>query len=71
MGSNFESDQVMSGIPIVDFANWNPSSTPAQRAEIASSLVDACRQVGFVYIINHGVSPTLLEEAFGWSERTF
>lgn len=71
MGSNSESEQVMPGIPIVDFAHWNPSSTPAQRADIASSLVDACRRVGFVYIINHGVSPKFLEEAFEWSKRLF
>jgi isopenicillin N synthase-like dioxygenase len=31
----------------------------------------ACHNVGFAFIINHGVSQELLEEAFGWSKRVF
>jgi isopenicillin N synthase-like dioxygenase len=58
-------------IPIVDFANWTPEATPEQRLNIAKELADACHNVGFVFIINHGVQPDLLEQAFGWSKRLF
>jgi non-haem dioxygenase in morphine synthesis N-terminal len=58
-------------IPVIDFANWNDKSTPEQRDDIAQQLAQACRRVGFVYIINHGVAPELLKEAFGWTKRLF
>lgn len=58
-------------LPIIDFANWRPGSTPEQRLAIAKELTDACRNVGFVYIINHQVSPELLEEAFAWAKKLF
>lgn len=63
-----ESSQV--SIPIIDFSKWS-SITPAERNAVAKELADACHNVGFVSIINHGVSPELLEEAFGWSKRLF
>lgn len=59
-------------LPVIDFANWTrPDSTPEQRLSIANKLTDACRNVGFVYIVNHQVSPALLDEAFGWSRKLF
>ena len=58
-------------LPIVDFANWKASCTLEERFEIGKKLADACHNVGFVYIINHGVSPDLLQEAFDWSKRLF
>ncbi|RDW72942.1 clavaminate synthase-like protein [Coleophoma cylindrospora] len=58
-------------LPVIDFANWREDSTPEQRYQVAKELADACHNVGFVYIINHGVTPDLLEEAFGWSKRLF
>jgi isopenicillin N synthase-like dioxygenase len=41
------------------------------RLAVAKELADACHNVGFAFIINHGVSQELLEEAFGWSKRVF
>jgi isopenicillin N synthase-like dioxygenase len=38
------------------------------RLAVAKELADACHNVGFVFIINHGVSQELLEEVFGWSK---
>jgi isopenicillin N synthase-like dioxygenase len=58
-------------IPVIDFANWNDKRTTEERYAIAKQLADACHHVGFVSIINHGVSPELLDEAFGWSKRLF
>jgi isopenicillin N synthase-like dioxygenase len=58
-------------IPVIDFSQWDNPTTPSERTAIAKELAEACHNVGFVSIINHGVSPALLEEAFGWSKRLF
>ncbi|KAI0479686.1 hypothetical protein F4859DRAFT_476952 [Xylaria cf. heliscus] len=57
-------------IPVVDMSSWlNGSAT--DRMRVASELTDACRRVGFVYVIHHGIPVDLLEEAFGWSRSLF
>jgi isopenicillin N synthase-like dioxygenase len=72
MGSIEERSQTSeANLPIIDFVNWNSSSTASERYAVAKSLADACHNVGFVFIINHGVSPELLDEAFSWSKRLF
>jgi isopenicillin N synthase-like dioxygenase len=71
MGSIKEPQAASANLPIIDFANWASDGTAEQRYEIGKKLAEACHNVGFVYIINHGVSPVLLEEAFGWSKRLF
>ena len=38
---------------------------------MAQKLVTACRDIGFVYIINHGIPQTLVDETFSWSEKFF
>lgn len=60
-----------SGIPIVDFAKWNSHASHEQKKTIADQLVDACQNVGFVYIVNHNVRPERLAEAFRWSMKLF
>lgn len=59
-----------SSIPIVDFKAWATGSLDEKR-RIATELTSACRRVGFVYIINHGVNDDVLDEAFGWSKKLF
>ncbi|CZR60692.1 related to isopenicillin N synthase and related dioxygenases [Phialocephala subalpina] len=59
-------------IPIIDFSSWSsPNTTPEARLSIAKDLADACHNVGFVSIINHGVPIELLDEAFAWSKKLF
>lgn len=57
-------------LPIIDFSKWLNGS-PEEKKQLAQDLAQACREVGFVYVINHGVAPDLLEEAFGWSKKLF
>ncbi|KAJ5221685.1 uncharacterized protein N7469_010572 [Penicillium citrinum] len=56
-------------IPLVDFAKW--TTDESSRRQIAHDLVSACKKVGFVYIINHSLSESLLDEAFRWSRLFF
>ncbi|OJD34325.1 thymine dioxygenase [Diplodia corticola] len=60
----------MGSIPIVDFSHWSGGS-PEERQSIAKKLTDAARGVGFVYIVNHGVSDNVLDQAFAWSKKLF
>lgn len=71
MGSIEQEPAPVASIPIIDFTNWTSTSTPDERFAVAKQLADACHNVGFVFIINHGIGPELLEEAFGWSKRLF
>ncbi|KKY37670.1 putative thymine dioxygenase [Diaporthe ampelina] len=57
-------------LPVIDLSRWLKGS-PEEKKAVAKDLAEACRGVGFVYIINHGVTPELLDEAFGWSKKLF
>ncbi|GAD95659.1 gibberellin 20-oxidase, putative [Paecilomyces variotii No. 5] len=57
-------------IPTVDFSAWRDSNGEA-RLRVAQDLVRACKDVGFVYIINHGLDESVLQEAFSWLKRLF
>lgn len=57
-------------LPVIDFSRWLKGS-PEEKKAAAKDLAEACRGVGFVYIVNHGVTPELLDEAFGWSKKLF
>lgn len=61
-----------SSIPVIDLSTWNDTNASAkERAKTATDLVNACKEVGFVYIINHGISEELLSEAFAISKKLF
>jgi isopenicillin N synthase-like dioxygenase len=62
-----ESDAI--GIPIIDIGelHLNPSERAIQR--IAARIGDACREMGFFYIVNHAIPDDLLAEAFAANRR--
>ena len=60
-----------SSIPVVDFAGWSSNASLEQRKIIAQKIVEACQNVGFVYITNHNLSPARLAQAFEWSKKLF
>ncbi|KAL1303024.1 hypothetical protein AAFC00_003337 [Neodothiora populina] len=66
-----KNEQESSSIPVVDFSEWQDDAPAEVRGKIASDLIKACREVGFVYIINHGVGKALLDEAFAMSKKLF
>jgi isopenicillin N synthase-like dioxygenase len=57
-------------IPVIDFSRWIKGSYDAKK-QVAREIADACRHVGFVYIVNHRVKHDLLDEAFAWSKKLF
>lgn len=58
------------GIPIVDFTAWVHGSKE-QRKDIATQLANACRSVGFVYAVNHGIPSSKIAETFAWTKKLF
>lgn len=62
------SHSISSAIPIIDLSKLE--GNPAERAEFLEQLRTAARDIGFFYLINHGVDPTLLSQVQHVS-RTF
>jgi isopenicillin N synthase-like dioxygenase len=58
-------------IPIIDFSAFTLEAALETRLKVARDLVSACREVGFVYISNHGVPADALAEAFALSKKFF
>ncbi|MGF1516134.1 MAG: isopenicillin N synthase family dioxygenase [Elainellaceae cyanobacterium] len=57
-------------IPIVDFAGFQTGSESEKHA-IAQQVQQACRDVGFLYLKHHGVSPELSAQLFTRSQAFF
>ena len=52
----------ISDIPIVDLAPMHEMDTSAQRI-VAKKIYSACREIGFFYVMNHGVSKAIIDGA--------
>ncbi|KAJ9647022.1 hypothetical protein H2199_002008 [Coniosporium tulheliwenetii] len=57
-------------VPVVDFSRFLHGSVADKRA-IAREIDEAFRNVGFVYLQNHGVPQQKVDECFEWSQRFF
>ena len=60
----------MAEIPIVDFGLFLKGGK-GEKEQVAGRIDDAFRNVGFVYLRNHGVAKDLVEECFAWSKKFF
>jgi isopenicillin N synthase-like dioxygenase len=58
-----------SSIPVIDVAPL--LGTPHTLDRMARAIDDACSNVGFFYICNHGVDPACVERAFAEARRFF
>ena len=63
-------DQPFTQIPVVDFGEFLHGSSSQQR-EVAAQIGDACRNVGFMYLVNHGVSQSLINDVMSVSKEFF
>jgi isopenicillin N synthase-like dioxygenase len=60
----------LSAIPVIDLAPFLHGDA-ASRAAVARQIGEACRNIGFFYIINHGVPDALVANTFAESARFF
>jgi isopenicillin N synthase-like dioxygenase len=59
----------MNALPVIDVSGLN-SAKLSDRTAVAAELGRACREIGFFYVINHGV-PDSLRDAIFAASRTF
>ncbi|KAJ3798554.1 flavonol synthase/flavanone 3-hydroxylase [Lentinula aff. detonsa] len=57
-------------LPTVDCADFKDGDSK-ESLEIGQKLIAACRDVGFAYLINTGISQEQIDEIFDWSARLF
>lgn len=57
-------------IPVIDLKPWY-EGTPDGRKKVVESMRDACENVGFFFIRNHGVPEDVLKGVFDASRRYF
>src|SRR5262245_3617860 len=55
-------------IPVIDVSAVAVASAAECRAA-ASAIHRACRETGFFYVANHGVSQELIDGQFAWAKR--
>ena len=60
----------LESVPVIDL-DGGPEATNAQKMRIASDIHDACRNIGFFYIENHGIGDSLIADQFAWTRRFF
>ena len=56
-------------LPIIDLSAWGEDE--CSLAAISARIGVSCRDVGFFYVVHHGVSSELMNEAFAQSKRFF
>ncbi|KAJ7812651.1 thymine dioxygenase [Mycena olivaceomarginata] len=57
-----------SAIPIIDFG---PFLDGSNKHEVAGKMVSSFKEIGFVYLMNHGIPTEKSAEMFEWSKRFF
>jgi len=60
----------LDSVPVIDLKG-GPGSDPGTHHDIALQIRDVCRNIGFFYISNHGVSADLVANQFEWAKRFF
>lgn len=57
-------------VPVIDF-KYFLNGSPDERLKTAKEMVRVMREVGFMYVINHGISESDQKRMFEWSEAFF
>jgi isopenicillin N synthase-like dioxygenase len=57
-------------IPLIDLSPLRDGGDNS-RAEVAENICKACEEVGFLYLINHGIPQSLIADMFDVSKRFF
>jgi isopenicillin N synthase-like dioxygenase len=60
----------MNSIPIINFSLFNNGDTKTKQT-VAEQIYQACHEIGFMYLQNHGISQDLIEQVFTHSQDFF
>jgi isopenicillin N synthase-like dioxygenase len=59
-------------VPSIDIGAFlDPKSTQEARQEVVNQVENACRQIGFLVITNHGIPSQIIQEAFQSAKEYF
>jgi len=61
---------MMTALPVIDVSGLTSDELSA-RARVASELGHACREIGFFYVVNHGIPETTRAAMFAASREFF
>ena len=61
---------MMTALPVIDVSGLASDELSA-RARVASELGHACREIGFFYVVNHGIPETTRAAMFAASREFF
>ena len=64
------SQAISAEVPVIDVGPLL-AGTPGALAVAAGQFLRACNEVGFFFIVNHGLDPTLIEQSFSASRALF
>lgn len=51
-------------IPVIDFAEYRNAANTSQKRRTADAIVNAFKEVGFVYISGHGIPEAKIKNVF-------
>jgi len=51
-------------IPLIDFSKFREAASPAEKRQAADNVVQAFKDVGFVYLTGHGIPETTISTVF-------
>ena len=54
-------------VPIIDLQQWSNG----HRDELAAALDEACRSVGFIQVVGHGIEPRVIDEMLAAADEFF
>jgi len=60
----------LEAVPVIDFGPFR-EGTAEQRRAVARAIGEACRNIGFFYIVNHGVAAALIERTVAAARAFF
>ena len=60
----------MSKLPIIDLSLFNNSDRTTKQS-IVKQTYQACHEIGFIYIANHGINTNLIKQVFDYSKYFF
>ncbi|KAK4505376.1 hypothetical protein PRZ48_003339 [Zasmidium cellare] len=58
-------------IPLIDFSSFLTSTDEATKRSTAQAILDGFQRAGFIYLKNHGITPSEIKEAFSESAKFF
>lgn len=58
-------------VPAVDITAWVKSGTPDEKAAVSAAIDEACREVGFIQILGHGIPDSIIDGLAGAMDDFF